>query len=158
MRCAICVLKPTQQRVPCGADASIERRSFCGVGCVCFWCVVLCGGACSTLLLLLRPHPLVPTRQPPRSQTHSHTHTHKRAHTLTRTQGPFHCGATIVREEGVRGLWSGASPTVMRNGLNQMCLFWAKNHMDRVRCCACGGRECAPPCWCVWRPVGVRLS
>ena len=37
-----------------------------------------------------------------------------------------------MREEGLRGLWSGASPTVMRNGLNQMCLFWAKNHMDKV--------------------------
>ncbi len=45
-------------------------------------------------------------------------------------QGPIHCAATIVREEGFRGLWSGASPTVLRNGTNQMCLFWAKNHMD----------------------------
>ena len=45
-------------------------------------------------------------------------------------QGPLHCAATIVREEGMRGLWSGASPTVLRNGTNQMCLFWAKNHMD----------------------------
>ena len=46
------------------------------------------------------------------------------------SQGPIHCAATIVREEGPRGLWSGASPTVLRNGTNQMCLFWAKNHMD----------------------------
>jgi solute carrier family 25 citrate transporter 1 len=48
-------------------------------------------------------------------------------------KGPFHCGLTIVREEGPRGLWSGATPTVLRNGTNQMCLFWAKNHMDKVR-------------------------
>jgi Mitochondrial carrier protein len=47
-------------------------------------------------------------------------------------QGPVNCAATIVREEGLRGLWSGASPTVLRNGTNQMCLFWAKNHMDGV--------------------------
>jgi solute carrier family 25 citrate transporter 1 len=47
-------------------------------------------------------------------------------------KGPVHCGATIVREEGFRGLWSGATPTVMRNGTNQMCLFWAKNHMDEA--------------------------
>jgi Mitochondrial carrier protein len=47
-------------------------------------------------------------------------------------QGPVNCAATIVREEGLRGLWSGASPTVLRNGTNQMCLFWAKNHMDSV--------------------------
>lgn len=49
-----------------------------------------------------------------------------------RYKGPLHCGTTIVREEGIRGLWSGATPTVMRNGTNQMCLFWAKNHMDEV--------------------------
>jgi len=48
-------------------------------------------------------------------------------------QGPIHCAATIVREEGPRGLWSGASPTVLRNGTNQMCLFWAKNHMDGAK-------------------------
>jgi Mitochondrial carrier protein len=47
-------------------------------------------------------------------------------------QGPVNCAATIVREEGLWGLWSGASPTVLRNGTNQMCLFWAKNHMDGV--------------------------
>jgi solute carrier family 25 citrate transporter 1 len=47
-------------------------------------------------------------------------------------KGPVHCGVTIVKEEGIRGLWSGATPTVMRNGTNQMCLFWAKNHMDEV--------------------------
>ncbi len=44
----------------------------------------------------------------------------------------MHCAATIVREEGLRGMWSGASPTVMRNGTNQLCLFWAKSHMDEI--------------------------
>jgi hypothetical protein len=34
-------------------------------------------------------------------------------------QGPIHAAATIVREEGLKGLWSGAAPTVMRNGTNQ---------------------------------------
>ena len=38
----------------------------------------------------------------------------------------------IAREEGIRGLWSGATPTIMRNGTNQMCLFWAKNNFDRI--------------------------
>ena len=37
-----------------------------------------------------------------------------------------------MREEGALGLWSGAAPTVLRNGTNQMCLFWAKNNMDIV--------------------------
>ncbi len=47
-------------------------------------------------------------------------------------QGPIHCASTIVREESIFGLWSGAAPTVLRNGTNQMCLFWAKNHMDAL--------------------------
>ncbi len=45
-------------------------------------------------------------------------------------QGPVHTATTIFREEGLLGLWSGAAPTVMRNGTNQMCLFWAKNNFD----------------------------
>eukprot|EP00879_Flechtneria_rotunda_P020846 GHRR01021947.1.p1 GENE.GHRR01021947.1~~GHRR01021947.1.p1 ORF type:complete len:299 (+),score=74.35 GHRR01021947.1:451-1347(+) len=44
---------------------------------------------------------------------------------------PVHCAVTILREEGVRGMWSGATPTMMRNGTNQMCLFWAKANMDK---------------------------
>ena len=59
-------------------------------------------------------------------------------------QGPIHCAATIVREEGPRGLWSGASPTVLRNGTNQMCLFWAKNHMDGAEL------ACGPVAACHW--------
>jgi len=50
---------------------------------------------------------------------------------LSFLQNPIHCAVTILREEGVRGMWSGATPTMMRNGTNQMCLFWAKHNMDR---------------------------
>lgn len=46
--------------------------------------------------------------------------------------GPIHCATTIIREEGAMGLWSGATPTILRNGINQMCLFWAKNNLDQV--------------------------
>lgn len=46
-------------------------------------------------------------------------------------QNPVHCALTILREEGPRGMWSGATPTMARNGTNQMCLFWAKHNMDR---------------------------
>ena len=35
-------------------------------------------------------------------------------------RGPVHAASTILREEGVRGLWSGAAPTMMRNGTNQV--------------------------------------
>lgn len=47
-------------------------------------------------------------------------------------KGPIHCALTVLREEGVRGMWSGCTPTIMRNGTNQMCLFWAKNNMDKL--------------------------
>ena len=60
-----------------------------------------------------------------------------------RYKGPVHGAATIVREEGLRGLWSGASPTVLRNGTNQMCLFWAKPNVDKVWSCCCRAARCA---------------
>jgi Mitochondrial carrier protein len=47
-------------------------------------------------------------------------------------KGPVDCAIKTVREDGALGLWAGAAPTVLRNGTNQMCLFWAKNHMDGV--------------------------
>jgi solute carrier family 25 citrate transporter 1 len=47
-----------------------------------------------------------------------------------RYKGPLHCAAAVVREHGPLGLWAGAAPTVLRNGTNQMCMFWAKNSVD----------------------------
>ena len=47
-------------------------------------------------------------------------------------KGPVHAARLIVREEGLRGLWSGATPTVARNGTNQMCLFAAKAGFDKL--------------------------
>ncbi|XP_010553112.1 PREDICTED: mitochondrial succinate-fumarate transporter 1 [Tarenaya hassleriana] len=49
---------------------------------------------------------------------------------LLKYKGPIHCARTIVREEGVLGLWAGAAPTVMRNGTNQAAMFTAKNAFD----------------------------
>lgn len=49
-----------------------------------------------------------------------------------RYKGPLNCAATILKEEGVRGLWSGASPTVLRNGTNQAVMFSTKNFLDTV--------------------------
>ncbi|KAL5216975.1 hypothetical protein ABZP36_017659 [Zizania latifolia] len=51
---------------------------------------------------------------------------------LLRYKGPVHCARKIVREEGLFGLWSGALPTVMRNGTNQAAMFTAKNTFDIV--------------------------
>lgn len=49
---------------------------------------------------------------------------------LLRYRGPVHCAATIVRDEGILGLWAGAAPTVLRNGCNQAVMFSAKNKCD----------------------------
>ncbi|KAL0783802.1 hypothetical protein Bca101_000047 [Brassica carinata] len=49
---------------------------------------------------------------------------------LFKYKGPIHCARTIVREESLLGLWSGAAPTVMRNGTNQAVMFTAKNSFD----------------------------
>ena len=46
--------------------------------------------------------------------------------------GPVDAAVKIVRTEGVLGLWSGATPTVIRNGTNQMCMFWAKANLDGI--------------------------
>lgn len=46
-------------------------------------------------------------------------------------KGPVDAAIKIVQLEGPMGLWSGALPTVMRNGTNQMCMFWAKANLDR---------------------------
>ncbi|KAI7730812.1 hypothetical protein M8C21_027743 [Ambrosia artemisiifolia] len=51
---------------------------------------------------------------------------------LLKYKGPIHCARLIIREEGLRGLWSGAAPTVMRNGTNQAVMFTAKNTFDRL--------------------------
>ena len=47
-------------------------------------------------------------------------------------RGPLHAASLIVKEQGVRALWTGAAPTVLRNGTNQMCLFSAKPAFDRA--------------------------
>lgn len=49
---------------------------------------------------------------------------------LLKYKGPVHCARMIIREEGLLGLWSGAAPTVMRNGTNQAAMFTAKNAFD----------------------------
>lgn len=45
-------------------------------------------------------------------------------------QGPMHTAVTVLREEGLRGMWSGCGATVARQGSNQMALFWGKHYCD----------------------------
>ncbi|XP_022766193.1 mitochondrial succinate-fumarate transporter 1 [Durio zibethinus] len=51
---------------------------------------------------------------------------------LLKYKGPIHCARTIMREEGLFGLWAGAAPTIMRNGTNQAVMFTAKNAFDVI--------------------------
>ena len=59
-------------------------------------------------------------------------------------QGPVHTALTVVREEGLPKLWSGGTATTIRQGSNQMSLFWGKAVADgwlwdkQVRAAACG--------------------
>ena len=47
-------------------------------------------------------------------------------------KGPIHCASRIVYEEGARGLWAGAAPTMMRNGINQAMMFTSKSSFDAL--------------------------
>ncbi|KAK3445017.1 hypothetical protein EUGRSUZ_A00542 [Eucalyptus grandis] len=51
---------------------------------------------------------------------------------LLKYKDPIHRARTIICEEGLRGLWSGSAPTVMRNGPNQAAMFTAKNAFDEL--------------------------
>jgi solute carrier family 25 citrate transporter 1 len=51
-------------------------------------------------------------------------------HKPPRYRGAVHCAVTVIREEGLRGLWAGAAPTVLRNGTNQAAMFACKSKLD----------------------------
>lgn len=56
----------------------------------------------------------------------------QRGTTNLRYTGPIHCVRTIVMEEGVRALWNGALPTVLRQATNQAFNFMAFAWLNRV--------------------------
>jgi len=47
-------------------------------------------------------------------------------------RGPIHAVKTIVQQEGVRALWKGVGPTVIRNSSNQACNFMAFDWVKRT--------------------------
>jgi solute carrier family 25 citrate transporter 1 len=49
---------------------------------------------------------------------------------LLKYRGPVHTAMTVVREEGLKSLWNGGTATTIRQGSNQMSLFWGKAVMD----------------------------
>lgn len=79
------------------------------------------GAGVTEALVIVTPFEVVKIRLQQQRGTSKETFKYK---------GPINCASVIIREEGLRGMWSGASPTVLRNGTNQMCMFWAKSSVD----------------------------
>eukprot|EP00039_Didymoeca_costata_P023537 m.7428 g.7428 ORF g.7428 m.7428 type:complete len:303 (+) comp3713_c0_seq1:456-1364(+) len=46
-------------------------------------------------------------------------------------RGPVHCARTVVAEEGVTALWKGNTPTMVRQGWNQLFLFGTYDMMKK---------------------------
>lgn len=81
------------------------------------------GAGVSEAMLIVTPFEVVKTRlQQQRGVDKSQLKYH----------GPVHTAATIVREEGFGKLWSGATATTIRQGSNQMSLFWGKAIVDQL--------------------------
>ncbi|KAF8730968.1 hypothetical protein HU200_016843 [Digitaria exilis] len=51
---------------------------------------------------------------------------------VVRYSGALHCARTVVGEEGLRGLWAGVAPTMVRNGVNQAAMFTCKSKFDAM--------------------------
>lgn len=79
------------------------------------------GAGVSEAMLIVTPFEVVKTRlQQQRGVDRSKLKYH----------GPIHTALTVSREEGVSRLWSGATATTIRQGSNQMSLFWGKAVID----------------------------
>ena len=81
------------------------------------------GAGVSEALLVVTPFEVIKTRlQQQRGSNKA----------LMKYRGPVHAALTIAREEGVMSLWKGATATTIRQGSNQMSLFWGKSVFDSM--------------------------
>ena len=80
----------------------------------------------SEAVLIVTPFEVVKTRLQQQMGTSAGA---RAGHAYT---GPVHCAATTVRQEGVRALWRGAAPTIIRQGSNQAMNFLAFSELNRV--------------------------
>lgn len=81
------------------------------------------GAGVSEALLIVTPFEVVKTRLQQQKGTDK---------ALLKYRGPIHTALTVAREEGVMKLWSGATATTIRQGSNQMSLFWGKALCDGI--------------------------
>ena len=79
------------------------------------------GAGVAEALLVVTPFEVVKTRLQQQRGTQA---------ALLKYRGPVHTALTVAREEGGRALWSGATATTIRQGSNQMSLFWGKAVCD----------------------------
>eukprot|EP00887_Chlorella_sp_A99_P003004 scaffold9.g3004.t1 len=82
------------------------------------------GAGVSEALLIVTPFEVVKTRLQQQKRAKGD------ATTVLKYRGPVHTALTVAREEGVMKLWSGATATTIRQGSNQMSLFWGKAVCD----------------------------
>lgn len=52
--------------------------------------------------------------------------------TKLKYHGPIHCAKTVVKEEGITALWKGNTPTMVRQGWNQLFLFGTYDYMKKT--------------------------
>ena len=81
------------------------------------------GAGVSEALLIVTPFEVVKTRLQQQKGVDK---------ALLKYHGPVHTALTVAREEGVLKLWSGATATTIRQGSNQMSLFWGKAACDAL--------------------------
>lgn len=81
------------------------------------------GAGVSEAMLIVTPFEVVKTRLQQQKGT-------DRA--LLKYKGPVHTALLVAREEGVPKLWSGATATTIRQGSNQMSMFWGKALCDNL--------------------------
>ena len=79
------------------------------------------GAGVSEALLVVTPLEVIKTRLQQQIGTDK---------ALLKYRGPIHTALTIAREEGAMSLWNGATATTIRQGSNQMALFWGKSVCD----------------------------
>lgn len=81
------------------------------------------GAGVTEAMLIVTPFEVVKTRLQQQKGTDK---------ALLKYHGPVHTALTVAREEGVARLWSGATATTIRQGSNQMSMFWGKSVCDNL--------------------------
>lgn len=80
------------------------------------------GAGMTEAVLIVTPFEVIKTR----------LQTQKGEASTLKYRGPIHAAKTIVKEESVAGLWKGNTPTMVRQGWNQLFLFGTYDLMKKA--------------------------